>query len=69
MIEDQLKEAVNESLEAGWSLRGFAEHVGVSNSQLSYWLNGHRSITIETAGRIADRLGMRLTKPKIPKAG
>ncbi len=68
MIETQLKEAVQAAIDSGWTLRGFAERAGVSNSQLSYWLRGHRSITIETAGRLADALGMRLTVPRIPKA-
>ncbi len=67
MIEIQLKEAVRSALESGWTLRGFGEKAGVASSQLSYWLNGHRSITVETAGRIANALGMHLTVPRIPK--
>lgn len=67
MIEEQLKQAVNDALSSGWTLRKLAEVLGVSNSQLSYWLRGQRSITIETAGKIANALDMQLTKAKIPK--
>lgn len=67
MIESQLKEAVELAIERGWSLRKLADLASISNSQLSFWLNGHRSLTIDTAGKIADALGMKLTKAKIPK--
>jgi transcriptional regulator with XRE-family HTH domain len=68
MLEEQLKDAVNQALESDLSVRGFANLAGVSHSQLSYWLTGKRSINLATAGKIAEVLGMKLTVPKKPAA-
>ena len=56
-ISEQLREAIAKS---GLSPYELAEASGVDRSVLSRFLNGRRSITLETLDRLADVLKLRL---------
>lgn len=57
----QLKEAIRAS---GRSMRDISRQSGVHASQLSYFLSGQRDLTLETAGKIFDALGLEVVKKK-----
>jgi transcriptional regulator with XRE-family HTH domain len=59
-IEQRLKRAV---LESGLSRYRIAEISGISEAQLSYFVNGKRSLTLPTAAKLAEVLGLEL-RPK-----
>jgi plasmid maintenance system antidote protein VapI len=59
-LEDQLKRAV---LEAPVSRYRLARISGLSEAQLSYFVNGKRSLTLPAAARLAGALGLEL-RPK-----
>lgn len=66
-INETLREAVNDALSKGWTIRKLAEAAGVPNPSVSRWLRGDRGLTVETAEALCEFFGCRLTKPKIPK--
>ena len=57
-IEEQLKRAI---LESGLSRYRIAQLSGVSNPVLSNFVNGHRSMTLTTAAKLAAVLELELT--------
>lgn len=59
-IEQQLKRAV---LDSGLSRYRIAKLSGLSEAQLSYWVNGKRSLTLPAAAKLATALGLEL-RPK-----
>lgn len=68
-IAQQLYGAVTEALDAGWSINRIAEGARVSRPSLQDWYTGRRqSLSLETVSGLAAFFGMRLGKPKIPKA-
>ena len=56
-ISEQLREAIGKSSLSAYEL---AEAAGVDRSVLSRFLNGKRSITLETFDRLAEVLKLRL---------
>jgi transcriptional regulator with XRE-family HTH domain len=56
-IEVQLHEAI---LSSGMSCYEIAKRAGVTNSQLSLFLSGQRSLTLTSAAKIARVLGLEL---------
>jgi transcriptional regulator with XRE-family HTH domain len=67
-IIDQLKKAVTDAEEAGWSMNRIAKEAGVSRPSLAEWIHGsQKNVSLETAAGVAAWLGMRLTKARIPK--
>ncbi len=58
-LSDQLRAAIRGS---GLSLYKLAKRTRVDHGQLSRFLRGERSITLETADRIAEELGLRLAR-------
>ncbi len=65
-LHDQLRQAVADS---GLSLYRIAKDSGVAYPVLYRFARGERDLTLETASRLADFLGMRLTRPRRPKRG
>ncbi|MBN2138295.1 MAG: helix-turn-helix transcriptional regulator [Sedimentisphaerales bacterium] len=59
-IEQQLKEAL---INSPLSRYRIAKMTGLSQAQLSYFVNGKRTLTFTTAARLAGVLGLEL-KPK-----
>ena len=59
-IERQLKRAV---LDSGLSRYRLAKLSGLSQAQLSYFVNGKRSLTLPAAAKLAEALGLEL-RPK-----
>lgn len=61
MISDQLREAVRGS---GLSIYAAAKGAGVSEPSLNRFMRGKRSLTLESADKLAAFFEMRLTRPK-----
>ncbi len=60
-IEIQLREAIQGS---GMSCYEIAKRARVTNSQLSLFINGRRSLTLTSAAKIARVLGLELRSVK-----
>ena len=60
-IEVQFREAIQGS---GMSCYEIAKRAGVVSSQLSLFINGHRSLTLTSAAKIAGVLGLELRPVK-----
>jgi transcriptional regulator with XRE-family HTH domain len=56
-IEMQLREAIRGSGMSGYEI---ARRAGVTDSQLSLFINSHRSLTLTSAAKIARVLGLEL---------
>ena len=65
-LQDQLRQAIQNS---GLSLYRIAKESGVAYQVLHRFARGERDLTLETATRLADYFGMRLTRPRRPKTG
>jgi plasmid maintenance system antidote protein VapI len=65
-LQEQLREAIEKS---GLSLYRIAKDSGVAYQVLHRFANRERDLTLETASKLADYFGMRLTRPKRPKKG
>ena len=61
ILADQLRGAIRDS---GYSINSLADVMGIPQPVLSRFVNGHRSISMGNAEKIAAAFGMRLTKPK-----
>lgn len=61
MIDETLKNAIRES---GLSLNAIAVATGIQASMLSRFINGERDIRLATAARIAEYLGLSLSKDR-----
>lgn len=68
-ISQQLYGAITAALDAGWSINRIAERAGVSRPSVQDWYTGRRnSLSLETVSGLACYFGMKLSKPRIPKA-
>ena len=65
-LQDQLRQAIENS---GLTLYRIAKDSGVVYQVLHRFARGERDLTLETATRLADFFGMRLTRPRRPKTG
>jgi plasmid maintenance system antidote protein VapI len=65
-IEEQLRDAI---LSAPMTCYALAKASGVSQGVISHFVNGNRSITMETAAKLADILELDLTGRKRPRKG
>jgi plasmid maintenance system antidote protein VapI len=65
-LQDELRRAVQDS---GLTLYRIAKGSGIAYQVLHRFANGERDLTLETASKLADYFGMRLTRPKRPKKG
>lgn len=63
-IETQLKEAL---INSGVSRYRISQLSGISNAQLSYFVNGKRSLTLPIAAKLAKVLGLELIEKKSKK--
>lgn len=67
-ISEQLKAAVLEAVDRGWSIRAIARATGVPQPTISRWLADDRDdIAMPSADKLAAWLGVRLTRHKIPQ--
>ncbi len=57
----QIREAIRAS---GRSLRDLENATGISRGQLSRFLRGQRDLTLETAGKLFDALGLEVVSKK-----
>ncbi len=60
-IEKQLKQAIDKSKMSRYRL---AKESGLTQSQLSYFVNGHRTLTLSAAAKLAKVLGLELRPVK-----
>ena len=65
-LQDQLRQAVQDS---GLTLYAIAKGAGIAYPVLYRFASGERDLTLQTASRLTDFFGMRLTRPKRPKKG
>jgi plasmid maintenance system antidote protein VapI len=65
-LQDQLRQAIEDS---GLTLYRIAKDSGVVYQVLHRFASGERDLTLETASKLADYFGMRLTRPRRPKKG
>jgi len=65
-LQDQLRQAIENS---GLTLYRIAKDSGVAYQVLHRFARGERDLTLETATKLADYFGMRLTRPRRPKTG
>ena len=65
-LQDQLRQAIKDS---GLTLYRIAKDSGVVYQVLHRFARGERDLTRETATKLADYFGMRLTRPRRPKTG
>lgn len=65
-LHDELRQAIENS---GLSLYRIAKDSGVAYQVLHRFARGERDLTLETASKLADYFGMRLTRPKRPRKG
>ena len=65
-LQDQLRQAIKDS---DLSLYRIAKGSGIAYQVLHRFARGERDLTLETATKLADYFGMRLTRPRRPKTG
>lgn len=63
-LTDQLRKAIDDS---GLSLYRVAKATHTPYAAIHGFANGHRDIKLETAERLAELFGMKLTAPKRPR--
>jgi len=65
-IEEQLRHAI---LNAGMSRYAISKLSGVSEGQISHFVNRNRSLTMETGAKLAAALGLELRPVRERKGG
>lgn len=60
-MEKQLKQAIKKSKISRYRI---AKESGLTESQLSYFVNGHRTLTLPAAAKLAKVLGLELVQKK-----
>ena len=65
-LQDQFRQAIEDS---GLTLYRIAKGSGIAYQVLHRFARGERDLTLETATKLADYFGMRLTRPRRPKTG
>ena len=65
-LQDQLRQAIADS---GLTLYRIAKDSGIVSQVLYRFASGERDLTLETASRLTEYFGMRLTRPRRPKKG
>ena len=65
-LQDQFRSAIEGS---GLSLYRIAKDSGIAYQVLHRFARGERDLTLETASRLADYFGMRLTNPRRSRKG
>lgn len=66
-IDDQIREAIETSLDSGWSVLALAHEMGIPQPTLHRYVKRERGLSLENAARVAEFYGMRLTRPRQPK--
>lgn len=57
-----IKSEIDALLRQGKTQNQLAKEFGISQAQLSYFINGKRGFSVDTVGRILDRLGYHIDK-------
>lgn len=66
MLDEAIRDILDDAVSRGWSLRQIAESAGVPAPTVSRFAAGTRSMNLDSAARIVEWAGSRLTKPRIP---
>jgi DNA-binding phage protein len=62
-LVDSLKEAIRDS---GRSLNQIGKAAGIGHDRLSRFMRGERDLTLTSAEKVCEALGLRLTKEETP---
>ena len=65
-LQGDLRKAVRDS---GLTTYAIGKGAGIPLPVLYRFVSGERDLTLETASKLADYFGMRLTRPRRPKKG
>ena len=60
-MEALLRQAILESDRTQYRI---AKDAGISLAQMSYFINGHRSLSLQAAGKLAETLGFQFVQKK-----
>ena len=60
-MEAILRKAIHESDRTQYRI---AKDAGISLAQMSYFINGHRSLSLNAAGKLAETLGFEMVQKK-----
>lgn len=60
-IEERMRQAI---LQCGMSRAELSRRCGVAEAVLSFFVNGHRTLTLRTAAKVARALGLELRPVK-----
>lgn len=63
-LSEDLREAI---VASGKSHYRLAQEAGITPGVISRFVSGERDLRLETASKLAELLGIRLTKPRAPK--
>jgi plasmid maintenance system antidote protein VapI len=63
-LQDQFRQAISGSGQTPYRI---SKDIGIPYQVLYRFVAGERDLTLETASKLADYFGMRLTAPKRPK--
>ena len=63
-LSEDLREAI---VTSGKSHYRLAQEAGITPGVISRFVSGERDLRLETASKLAELLGIRLTKPRTPK--
>jgi len=66
-MTEALVEAIKANQAGGESLNALARRVGLEDSALSRFVRGERSLTLTSADRVAEALGLRLVQVEKPE--
>lgn len=61
-LTEQIRDAISQS---GLSLNQLAERAGIGRDLLSRFMRSERGLTLKTASRVCEALGLRLTGPDV----
>lgn len=69
-LNEQLRAALASAMDEGWSVNQIADEAKVAQVVLNRFVRGDRdNVRLDTADKLAAWLGMRFTKPRVPRPG
>ncbi len=64
LLSEQLKEAVSQAIDEGYTRYAIAKRAGLKPYVLTQWYDEGKDIRLDTAAKLAEIFGMRLTRHK-----
>lgn len=66
-IADQLHAAATKAIEGGMTVYRLSQESGVQQIVIGQWLRGEKFLRLDSAAKIAEALGLELTRKKAKK--